>query len=231
MEYFNVLVAEDRPKTRQLLTELLEDQILHCRVTSVGSVEEGEKVIDEMYRHRRSFHGAVLDVELPKSTAPGSPYILDFSLCNLLKNKNSIAIHVTAHDSHPDVIQHMKDCHTSYFASIPAMVVKTGDWDEEVVRLLRAFLYDQKILRGLEGIFGHEMGEPSGVAAMHAKTGSYYRSPGAYSGALSYDLMELRDDISEFWEFTSDEVKKHLQKSFYVDTSKKPVEVRLFAQQ
>jgi CheY-like chemotaxis protein len=233
---FRVAIVEDNPKLMELLRPLFRDKARDFEVDYAESVAEGHELFDEAARHRRPFHAAVLDFNLPKLKG-GTDFQIDESLCQQV-SRDTFVLHMTAVVSEEDlekdpedeeaflstqqraILRHLARFHSSRDQPRAELVCKVGeDWPDKLLEKLRTYLYNRHVERQLCDLFGIE---DEGSAGLWSRKRSSGRG-----GELTHQLADVTANISVYWPQLSEPVKARVKRIFRVDEKREPVRVSL----
>lgn len=196
---FRVLLVEDEPDTRTQITELIEERIPGCLVNAVGSVADGQKLIEQARVTNVPFLAAVLDIKVPKTF--GEEPQTDATLCVEFQAsfREGLVFHITGFKGDPDVDEHIRQEHPP---DKPRGFVfdKGEDFPDNLVNQLRKYLFNTQIRNVVSGLF---------IPIQYSGAGSPSGSSGIITEnrSTTSQLADLHLNVRQCWPYLDQSTK------------------------
>lgn len=216
---FRVLLVEDFAPTLNELKELLLLKISGIKVDLADTVEEGEKLIRSLYKQGEFYSAGILDFKLPLKKGENDE--VDESLCCLIRQLMPLTfvIHITGYPEDPDILKHMKDCHSDHWDPHGKIVSKRkSGWSDSLVETLKIYLPRAHIKIQMDQLFGLK-GRAAGLGQSRG---------GGFTGIdLTQAIGDINRDIITYWDNLDEKLQRDIKQRFNVEPETNPITVTL----
>jgi CheY-like chemotaxis protein len=160
---FRILIVEDNLSTLDLLKVYLNESFTtqdggtDVSVHTAWTVRDGHHLIEEAAEKKKPYHAVILDFNLPEF--PGEMPQINESLCLGVRQAmpSALVCHITAFADDDVVRSHLKRVHQEQIGRAMILMKLSGDFAEQLVLRLKAFLYGSEIEERMAELFQYKL--------------------------------------------------------------------------